>query len=90
MELVFKKTFKKDIEKISDKKVLKKLKEILSHLESVESLNQLEGVDIKPLKGVKNYYRIRVGSYRLGFKKEGNRLIILRFMHRKDIYKDFP
>ena len=90
MELIFKRDFKKDVKKISDKKILKKLKEILYKLEEVDSISKLVGVDIKPLKGAPNYYRIRIGNYRLGFKKEDNKLIILRFMHRKDIYKDFP
>ena len=90
MELIFKKDFKKDIERIKDRKLLKKLKEILLELENAKSLSQLKNLDLKPLKGSENYYRIRIGQYRLGFKKEENRLIILRFMHRKDIYKDFP
>jgi len=41
MELIFKRDFEKDIEKISDKKILTKLKKILSQLERVDSLNKL-------------------------------------------------
>jgi len=41
MELIFKRDFKKDIEKISDKKILTKLKKILSQLERVDSLNNI-------------------------------------------------
>jgi mRNA interferase RelE/StbE len=37
-----------------------------------------------------NYYRMRLGDYRMGFKIESGSIIILRFMHRKDIYNYFP
>jgi len=36
------------------------------------------------------YFRIRIGEYRLGLKEERGMLILLRFMHRKEIYKYFP
>jgi len=44
----------------------------------------------KKMKVVDNYYRMRIGNYRIGFKVEFQNLILLRFMHRKDIYKYFP
>ncbi len=31
--------------------------------------NRLEGLDIKPLKGAKNFYRCRVGNIRIIFMK---------------------
>jgi len=37
-----------------------------------------------------NYYRIRIGTYRLGFKENKGAILLLRFMHRKDIYEFFP
>ena len=37
-----------------------------------------------------NYYRMGIGNYRMGFKIESGNIIILRFMHRKDIYNYFP
>ncbi|MGM0466447.1 MAG: type II toxin-antitoxin system RelE family toxin [Acidobacteriota bacterium] len=45
--------------------------------------------NIKKLKGTKeNYYRLRVGNYRVIFKKEEERLIIIivRIGHRKEVY----
>lgn len=46
--------------------------------------------NIKPLKGKYEYYRLRVGSYRVIFHKDDDRLVItiLRIGHRKDIYDD--
>ena len=45
--------------------------------------------NIKKLSGIKdNYYRLRVGRYRVIFKKEEKRLIIIivRIGHRKKVY----
>jgi mRNA interferase RelE/StbE len=88
MKLEVQKSFEKDIEKITDKKLAKQLNAILEELETSQSL-----ADVRPLKKMKakgNYYRIRIGNYRLGLKQEKEVLILLRFMHRKDIYSYFP
>jgi mRNA interferase RelE/StbE len=45
--------------------------------------------NIRKLKGTKEeYYRLRVGSYRIIFKKDKNQLliVIVRIGHRKEIY----
>lgn len=45
--------------------------------------------NIKKLKGAKNnYYRLSVGSYRVIFKREKEKLVIIviRIGHRKEIY----
>jgi len=48
--------------------------------------------NIKKLSGIKdNYYRLRVGRYRVIFKKEEKRIliIIVRIGHRKKVYMYF-
>ena len=42
------------------------------------------------MKGFKNFYRIRVGDYRIGISLERGVVTFLAFAHRKDIYKKFP
>ena len=37
-----------------------------------------------------NFYRIRVGSYRIGVEVEDDVVILLRFGHRSEIYRRFP
>ncbi len=49
-----------------------------------------ESKKIEMLKGYKNFYKVRMGNYRVGIYKEGNTLIIKRILHRKEIYKYFP
>jgi len=40
--------------------------------------------DVKPLKGK---YRLRVGSYRVLFSREGSTVIVERILHRRDAYR---
>ena len=45
------------------------------------------GFDIKPLRGMKGTWRLRVGSYRGVFEMEAGQVRSTRFGHRKDIYR---
>jgi len=87
MELEFRKSFAKDL-KGKDAVIVERLKALIEKLEIVDSLDGI--ANIKKLKDAEDYYRIRVGDYRLGLKFEDNRLIVLRFLHRKEVYRYFP
>jgi len=52
--------------------------------------NIYECKQIESMKGYKMYFKVRFGDYRIGIKKEGEIIIILRVLHRKEIYKYFP
>jgi mRNA interferase RelE/StbE len=74
-----------DLKKIdrAHQKIIKEKLLILA--ENPEALKS----NIKKLSGTKDdYYRLRVGSYRVIFKREEKRLIIIivRIGHRKEIY----
>jgi len=84
----FEKSFLKDIKKLNDTIIASKLKTIIKKFEEIDSMNNLQ--NIKKLKGHSLYYRLKIGNYRLGFKVEGNQIEIIRFLHRKDIYRLFP
>lgn len=88
MTLNYEKSFFKDIQKLNDKKVASKLKSFLVSLEEKESFQDIP--NIKKMKGFGIYYRLKIGDYRLGFSYENNTVDIIRFLHRKDIYKLFP
>lgn len=59
--------------------------EKLEHL----SVNPFESSSVKPLKGMKGYYRLRVANYRVIYELQNELLTILviDINHRKDIYK---
>jgi len=82
------KSFVKDISKITDKKLAVKLQEQIAELENCNSLNEITNIKKMIVKG--NYYRIRVGNFRLGLEAESDTINLLRFMDRKEIYRYFP
>lgn len=40
--------------------------------------------------GSGDYYRLRVGDYRIGLEIEGEIIVFVRCLHRRDIYRYFP
>jgi len=64
------------------------LLDVIDEVKLAGNLRELKS--LKKLKGFKNYYRIRVGDYRLGFSYDDQTIFFIRFLSRKDIYKFFP
>jgi mRNA interferase RelE/StbE len=84
----FKESFIRDLRNIKDKGLLTRLRELIELVEQAQHLGQL--ANLKKLRGGGNYYRIRVGDYRIGLSVEGDAITFVRFLHRKDIYRYFP
>jgi mRNA interferase RelE/StbE len=81
-EILYNKAVKKDIKKIS-KPDAERIKRAIESKLIDNPQNFAEH-----LKGeLGNYWKLRVGDYRVVFKLEGNRIIILAIMHRREIYK---
>ena len=81
--------FLRDLKKLKRNPIYQELREYcFENLPLHESLSSIKG--LKKIQGYKNYYRISSGDYRIGLKKEGNTIILMRVLHRKDIYKFFP
>jgi mRNA interferase RelE/StbE len=88
VKVEFRASFAKDLRKIKDTPVKKQVAVVITQAEQANNLQELES--IKKLKGVDGYYRVRLGDYRLGLIVDGDTLIFVRFLHRKDIYRYFP
>ena len=86
--MIFKASFAKDLRKINDMQLKKKVGEMVTQIERSNSLHELG--HIKKIIGAENYYRIKLGDYRLGLIMDGETVILVRFLHRKDIYRYFP
>ncbi|CAD6490181.1 MAG: Toxin RelE3 [Candidatus Argoarchaeum ethanivorans] len=85
----YKKTFLKDLVNLPS--VYRERIEKLVFEEIPEFDNIFGTLDIKKMRGYRDYYRIRVGKYRIGCKVESeNRIIFYRVKSRDDIYKVFP
>jgi len=88
MIVEFREKFDKDLLKI-DNVIIKKIFIKISEIKQISNLRDL--IAIKKLSWYNNFYRIRIWDYRLWFSFDGKDKIILeRFLHRKDIYKYFP
>jgi len=89
MIVEFDKSFEKWLAKINDGIVLEKIEKAILQIEAAQSINQVH--HIKKLSGFQNYYRIKLGSYRMGFERISKTTIRLIIVDkRKDIYKRFP
>ena len=89
MELLYAKRFSKDVDELRKKgKTRKVLLGVIEKIRKAGSLADLK--DARKIEGYQNYYRIKVGEYRLGIKVIKNTVELIRFLHRKDIYRRFP
>jgi mRNA interferase RelE/StbE len=88
VKVTFRESFAKDLKDIKDKGLLKHVKEIIEAAEKAGSLVEMS--NLKKLKGSGNYFRLRIGDYRIGIALEGDTIAFVRFLNRKDIYKYFP
>jgi mRNA interferase RelE/StbE len=83
VNLKYDRSFEKDISSIKDEKLLSALYKLILELKDKDSINSIS--NIKKLKSHKNIYRIKLGNYRLGFYNQEDTLVLVRFLHRKDI-----
>lgn len=85
----YKKTFLKELSNlpVDYRQRIEKL--VFEDIPKVENIFSLSS--IRKMKGYKDYYRVRIGDYRIGCKVEKqNRIIFYRVKSRDDIYKVFP
>lgn len=88
MKIEFLQSFHKDLSRIREKQTLTAAKETIEQVESANTLADMVG--IKKMRGSKDYFRIRLGDYRIGLKLQDDTFVFVRFLHRKEIYRYFP
>lgn len=65
--------------------------EVLRALDNLEEAASFADIhNFKALKGVANFYRIRVRSYRMGLFWDGEKFILEAVGTRGDFYKTYP
>ena len=88
MVITYKRSFEKDLLRINDSTVFKKIE---AAVQAVKSANRLLDIpNIKKITGNQYAYRIKIGEYRIGFYFVKDEIEFRRILHRKDIYKYFP
>ena len=91
MEIVIKKSYLKDLKRVP-KAIFLASDIVIDKLKASASLES-SGVDYTKIDGQKkgeNYYRIRVGDWRIGVDYVNPKVIIVCILKRGDVYKHFP
>jgi len=88
LKVEFRSSFAQDLRKVREAELKRRVRETIELVERAQELQEVR--DIKKLRGSDRYYRIRVGDYRIGLLVEGDTVVFVRFLHRKDIYRYFP
>jgi mRNA interferase RelE/StbE len=82
------KSFEKDVKSINSQLINKNLVRIINEIQTVNKISDIS--NLKKIQGTSNYYRIRIGDYRLGMIIIKTEVQLIRLLHRKDIYRYFP
>lgn len=88
MKVLFLESFARDLNRIRDKDLRERVRQVIQSLESATSLDAIP--HLKKLQGKGGFYRIRVRELRVGLKVEGDQVTLVRVLDRKEIYRYFP
>jgi mRNA interferase RelE/StbE len=84
----FRSSFIKDLKSIKSRTVLESLAKLIENVEVAQDLRRIP--EVKKLKAKGNYYRIRLGNYRVGISLDKDEVTFVRCLDRKEIYRYFP
>ena len=88
MNVEFRKSFERDLLEINQKSLLEKIQATIELIETIAIPSDIP--NLKKLKTKGNYYRIRIGNYRIGLTLEDDTFTFVRVLPRKEIYRYFP
>lgn len=88
MNTAFRKSFSKDLKKIHEQNVLDRVRKAIEEVEAAVDLSEVGNV--KKMTGTDNFYRIRVGDFRIGISVEADTITFIRCLHRRNLYRFFP
>ncbi len=85
MEVEQRATFIRDLRRLRNGDILNRLHRKIKQLEQASSISQISG--LRKLKSSRNIFRVRIGNHRLTFAVEGSSVQLIRFRHRRDVYR---
>lgn len=88
MTLEFRASFTKDLRRIKDRSLFKRVQETIEEVGVADNVFKIR--NLKKLKAEGRYYRMKLGHYRIGLIIEGDNAVFVRFLHRNEIYRYFP
>jgi mRNA interferase RelE/StbE len=87
VKVSFRASFVKDLRAL-DSKYTHRVQKMIGAIESANTLRDIP--QLKKLQGYSEFFRVRIGAYRLGLALIGGEIILVRCLPRKDIYRQFP
>ena len=87
MKYEYTNAFIKDVKK-SSPELQSQIRSLIEEIKRVERLAELPNV--KKMKGFSSAFRLRLGEYRVGVFMQNDVLILVRVLHRREIYRYFP
>lgn len=91
MEVIVQKRFLRELEQLP-KTVIVAVDNTIDRLRNSKTLSE-SNLDYRKIQGThkgENFYRIRLGNYRIGIELIQPTVIIITIFHRQDDYKAFP
>lgn len=89
MKVKISKRFAKDTKKITDPRILAKIRQTVVEANTAKSLVELS--NLTEMSGYPNFYRIKFEyRYRIGIYFDGENIEFLRVGNREDFYKKIP
>jgi mRNA interferase RelE/StbE len=88
LKVEFRGSFGKDLRCVGDEKIKARVQERIETVERAQNLQEIK--NLKKLRGGGQNYSMRVGDYRLGLILEGDTVVFVRFLHRREVYRYFP
>ena len=80
--------FRKQVNRLTDKKLKNKIHKLIVEIAKAHNLSEIK--NLKKLKGHQSFYRIRMGDYRIGLQVAGKTIVLAAIDHRSDNYRSFP
>ncbi len=74
------------------KRAVKELKRLpkIDQIAIAKKIRELKNIDlskVEKLSGYQDIFRVRVGDYRIVYRKTKNEIFIILIRHRKDVYR---
>ena len=86
MRVEFTPGFARDLRRLRDDALRRRVERTIEELEAAASMSDVSGVGRLNTESGRSY-RIRIGDYRLVMEVEGGVAVLTRFGHRRDVYR---
>ena len=90
MEILVDKTFFKDLDKINNKGLSTKIDKVIEDIKGASTLSEIKNLKKISTGKTQDYFRIRIADYRVGIRVIKSKIVFVRILHRKEIYRFFP